>query len=261
MVLSERWKENKISSVQDIPWTEQVPVVVFEKDTGFKAIVNANTKETITIATNVYQPVQHREVYEKMQELSNYKVNTAYLYSQGRRMMIELREAKIVKRELLPGDYFENRIRIFNSYDGTMALSLQSYGIRLVCTNGMVAPTLVSSYRKIHAFQNIDLEQIEKYAALATELWGETKELMRAATQKIVNVNEVLAKFNFLPKKYTKIVQENLDANESVYDIWNELTRTISHDLAPNVGTNNLVETQKYANTIFKLLKPMEVTV
>jgi hypothetical protein len=250
-----KWKESTIDSIHNIPWVQTVPVIIHNKDTGYKAIVNQETQDTISIVSQAYQPIQHHDVYNTIASLKDYKVFGASIYRLGRMMMIELKESNPIQHELIPGDYFENRIRIFNSYDGSKALSVQSYGIRLVCTNGMVAPTLVHSYHKVHAFQNIDLAEVEKHIELAAELWGESKELIQAANKTTIDVNEVLEKFNFLPKKYTKIVRENLSQKETVYDTWNELTRTISHDMKPHVGTNNLVESQREVNKIFQLVK------
>jgi len=251
----EKWKEAKIESIYNIPWIQTIPITLYDKDTGYKAIVNPETKDTISIVSNAYQPIQHHDVYDAVDKLGEYKICNASIYRRGRIMMIEVEEKSPIKQELLPGDYFHNRIRVFNSYDGSKALSVQSFGIRIICTNGMIAPVTVHNYHKVHAFQNIDLAEVEKNIELAKELWGESKELIRAATKVDINVAEVMEKFNFLPKKYTKIALENLDAKETVYDTWNELTRVVTHEMQPHISTNNLVETQKEVNKIFQLVK------
>jgi len=254
----ERWKEAKIESIHSIPWIQTVPVIVENKESGYKAIINPETKDTISIVTNAYQPIQHHDVYDTVSQLKDYTINTASIYRHGRIMMIELSERSPIKQELLPGDYFENRIRIFNSYDGTKALSVQAYGLRLICKNGMIAPVSIHSFHKVHAFQNIKLEDIEKNVEFAKEFWMESRELIRAATKTEINVAEVMEKFNFLPKKYTKIVLENLNVKETVYDTWNELTRVVTHEMQSKISTNNLIDTQREVNKIFKLVKVVE---
>jgi len=251
----EKWKEAKIESIHNIPWIQTVPVIVYGKDSGYQAVVNSETKDTISIMSGIYQPVQHRDVYDRISKLNDYTICSASIYRRGRMLMVEVEETSPQKQELLPGDYFTNRIRLFNSYDGTTALSVQSWGIRLVCKNGMVAPVQIHSYHKVHAFDNIDLAEVEKHIELAKELWGESKELIQAASKTEINVAEVMEKFNFLPKKYTKIVLEHLGPKETVYDTWNELTRTVTHDMGTSISTNNLVETQKEVNKIFQLVE------
>jgi len=251
----EKWKEAKIESIFNIPWIQTVPVIIENKESGYKAIINPETKDTISIVTNAYQPIQHRDVYDVVAKLNKYKIKTASIYRHGRMLMVEIEERSPVKQELLPGDYFENRIRIFNSYDGTRALSVQAYALRLVCKNGMIAPVSIHSFHKVHAFQNINLEEVERHVELASNLWIESRDLIRAATKTEINVAEVMEKFYFLPKKYAKMVVESLDTKATVYDTWNAMTNVISHEMEPKISTNNLVETQKEVNKIFQLVK------
>jgi len=253
------WKESSIKSIHEIPWAQEVPIIIHKKESGYKALVNDKTKETISVVTDTYQPVQHRDVWEQANKYKNYKISNGRIFNRGRTLMIEISDVKPVKRELIPGDYLESKVRIFNSYDGTRALTVQSYGLRLVCSNGMVAPTLVSNYRKIHAYQNIDISEIGKAIQLGMEFWEGNKLLFQRAAKMTVDVGKTLKPLtNVIAKKYMKIVEDNLQTKETLYDVWNELTRTITHDMQPNVNTDNLVYTQQQVN---RILKPLEAVV
>lgn len=250
-----KYEETVIGSVQDIPFVSKTPIIIHEKDSGYQAIVNEDTKDTISIVSNDYQLVPHLDVWKEIQKQDALKVNTATLCKGGRVMMIELVEKSPVKVELFPGDYMEKRVRVFNSYDCSRALSVQSYAMRLVCSNGMIAPVTIDEYRKVHAYSSIAVGEISKHIELAMEAWQFSSGLIASAAKLTVKVEDALQHVNKLPDKYIQIVTGNLGQQESVYDIWNELTRTISHDVAPNVQVRRVVKMQQYVNKVFDLVK------
>ena len=179
-------KESTIKSIHEIPWVAEVPIKVYRKESGYKALVNDKTKKTISIVSNAYQPIQHKDVWDEASKHKKYKIVKGQLYNRGRVFMIEIIDRKPAKVELVPGDYMESRVRIFNSYDGSKALTVQSYGIRLVCSNGMVAPVMLSQFRKAHVYQNIQVPEIGKAIELGMAVWqGNTDYLVY--TQQQVN--------------------------------------------------------------------------
>lgn len=243
-----------IKTIDDIPIVREAPVRVLGKNTEYKAIVDQD-KETVSIVSNNYQLVQHRDIWQKIQEMKNLKVKKAVIYRDGKILHVELAEVRPKKIEMIDGDYMTRRIRIFNSYDLTHALSVQSFGIRLVCTNGMIAPVFTERFRGRHTYDSIDIDELNKYIKVAFEIWATTGSLLRRAEKMIVPVEDVLKYMKYLPKKYHKIIVENLDKKESVYVIWNETTRTITHDMTKNMQTGSLIRHQQEANNIFKILK------
>jgi hypothetical protein len=248
-----KMKEISIHNIQGIPVVFQQDIELFDKPTGYKALVDEKTKETVSIVTDKYQPIQHRAVWIEAEKQKNYMIKTAQLYNKGKSFMIELKERTPHKVELLPGDYLERGVRLFNSYNCTKALTVESYGLRLVCMNGMVAPMGIQRYHKAHVYNNIDINELGKYIELAMEAWVSSKEVFKKATQISMNVDKAIEKIGYLPKKYAKIITENLSKKETLYDIWNEVTRTITHDMAPNVSTNILVYAQKQANKVLTM--------
>jgi len=250
------WKESTIKSINEIPWVSEEPVIIHKRESGYKALVNDKTKDTISIVTDTYQPIQHQDVWKEAVKHKKYKIKTGQLYNNGRIFMMEIVARKPAKIELLPNDFMEASVRIFNSYDGSKALTVQSYGLRLVCSNGMVAPTTISHFKKVHAHQNIQVPEIGKAIELGMEVWTGNTDIFQKASKLTVNVEETINPLqNIMAKKYLKIVSENLSPKESLYDVWNELTRTVTHDMAPNVNTDNLVYTQQQINKVFNVLE------
>jgi len=243
-----------VKNIGDIPTVEEAPVRVLGKNTDYKAIVNSD-KETVSIVSKNYQLVQHRDIWKKIHEMKQLKVKDAVIYRDGKVLLVELAESRPKKLELLEGDYMTRRIRIFNSYDLTHALSVQSYGVRLVCTNGMIAPAFTERFRGRHTYNSINIGELNKYIKVAFEVWATTNKLFKKAEKTIVPVKDALKYMKYLPKKYQKIIIENLNKKENVYVIWNESTRTIAHDMTKNMQTASLVRHQRQANNLFKILK------
>jgi len=243
-----------VKNIGDIPTVKEAPVRVLGKNTDYKAIVNSD-KETISIVNKNYQLVEHRDIWKKIQEMKQLKVKEAVIYHNGKVLLVELAEVRPKKLELLEGDYMTRRIRIFNSYNLTYALSVQSYGVRLVCTNGMIAPAFTERYSARHTSNNINIDELNKHINVAFEVWATTGNLFKKAEKTIVPVKDALKYMKYLPKKYQKIIVENLNKKENVYVIWNESTRTITHDMAKNMQTASLVRHQRQANNLFKILK------
>ena len=248
-------QEYVMKTLKSVPLVKEEPVLILGKKTDYKAIVDTDTTETLSIVSNDYQLLQHKEVYETIQNMGKYSFRDATLFNKGKALMIELEPAKNTKIELLPGDYIEPRVRIFNSYDKSRALSVQSFGLRLVCSNGMMAPGFSDIYHRSHMHQNIDIDMLSKQIDIAFVAWNNTPEILKKATQVEVEVGVVVDGIRHFSDKYKKIVTEHLDEKATVYDLYNELTRTITHDIAPNISTDRLVYLQKQANTVFKYVE------
>ncbi len=86
------------------------------------------------------------------------------------------------------------------------------------------------------------------------EAWTQSGELLRLSAKQMVETKKTIEGLQF-PKKYTQIILEHLDAKESVYTVWNEITRAITHDVSPNIQTAGLLELQYKANSVFQLVK------
>ena len=244
------WQKN-ILNAEQIPIVSEQPVYILGKESNYKAIID-DKKEPLSIVSHIYNTTQHRDVYKYATSLDKYRLVKSQLIKGGRVLMVELEDYG--RDELLEGDYFTPRVRLFNSYDRSTGLSVQSYGLRLVCDNGMIAPAFSKTFHHKHTYNNLNLHHIPEYIERAMQSWDVAKETLAKAHRTNIKVEDALSYVKTLPKKYTKIVQENLGYKENVYDIWNELTRTITHDVGNKVATTTFISYQQLTNNVFKCL-------
>jgi len=250
-----------LKELKQIPAAEEQPVKIRNKDTNYKAIIDPKTNTTFAIVSKDYQLTQHQEVWKQVIKNKKYKIESAAIFKKGRVMMIELIPVEETKIELLPKskDYLQPRVRIFNSYDSTKALSVQGYGMRLICSNGATAPGMTTRYKRRHAFKNIDLKVLDKQIDLALASWTTSAATLQKSASTTVLIKDALKELGKFPKKYTEIALSNLKKDkDTLYNIWNALTSAITHDMQPNVSTGTLVKYQNRVNRIFNLLNDPE---
>jgi len=242
----------KLNSINEIPPVTEVPIIINNHDTHHKAVVDANTNETIVIIPSKYQFIPHRVVAEQASQIEGLEIADIILMDNGKRLYLELTSKD--KFELLPQDYIERRVRIINYYDRNACLKVEPYAIRLVCENGMTAAKVLSQHR-IQAFgKNIFKGEMEQAIKESFDAWLQVKPILEKAQQTTVSVKDFVAEFgNILPKKYMKLVLDNLGEQETVYEIWNQLTYVISHHLEPKVQKQCLIGAQKKVNKILTL--------
>lgn len=250
-------QEYVIENVKQIPEVRIEPVKVLNQPVReFKAIVSNDDDNLLHVVGKDYQLTQHRDVYNMVASLRNYKIESATLYRSGRVLCIEVIPNDVDTIEFIPKDGFHPMARIINSYDLTRALSVASYGLRLVCSNGMVAPVFTKRYRRHHSFSNISLKDVANAVKIAMNAWIESKDIIRRANNVRVDSEEAIKSLQY-PKKYTeRMVKEVETPEDTVYNIWNGITWVISHQVQDNVQTDRLIEFQQTANKIFDLVKP-----
>lgn len=227
---------------------------------GFKAIVNSDGK-TIAVQKKTYQLVQHRDVVSEL--LNNddfkqkYKIVQATIYKSGCVMMLEIQPLHEQRVELVPGDFLAPSVRVFNSYDSTKALIVESFGMRLICSNGAVAPAGVDRFHKTHTHQNANILELNAQIEKAMETWKVSAGTLQKAYTKVVDVEDTLKLLKNFPEKYRKIVIQNLRRNDTLYNLWNALTNCITYETS--VSTSTLVNYQNMVNKIFNVLNDPEV--
>ena len=246
-------KELVLDDVKKIPKVDEVPLIAHERDTGCKAIVDLSTMETICVVKKDNQIIQHQQVYNEVSKLENYVIKRTLFMNGGQKMMIEVTERTPKKIELLPNDFLECGARIFNDYGKSRGLSVAGYGMRLICENGVVAPK-VGRKMQIFAYGTSEFaKELEEQIAASIAVWQDTTEIMERANETTVHVKDILEDIDFLPKKYMKIVTDKLKDEETLYNIWNEYTRVITHEIGPKVKTQGLLSLQKMENKILTI--------
>jgi hypothetical protein len=226
---------------------------------NFKSIINTEGQE-IAVQKKTYQLVQHKDVVtELLNDLnfqSKYKIVDAVIYKSGCVMMLEIVPLIEQSVEIVPGDVIQPSVRIFNSYDSTKALTVESFGMRLICKNGAVAPGGVDRFHKTHTHQNININQIFPAIEKAIATWSVSAVTLRKAYTKIVDVEDTLKLLKNFPEKYLKIVKADLRRNDTLYNVWNALTSCITREMS--VSTSTLVNYQRMVNKIFNVLNDPE---
>lgn len=102
-----------------------------------KAIVRNDNKAVIGIVGKDYQPIQNNVAFAMFDVLCKKhgaKYVKAMEINNGSRTCLQ---ARLLTGEVKKGDIVENRITIFNSFDGSHGFSIFSTPYRLVCLNGM----------------------------------------------------------------------------------------------------------------------------
>jgi len=246
-------KEVILENGSKLPKVDEVPLMAHERDTGTKAIVDLTTMETICVVKKDNQIIQHKQVFDEVSKLENYVIKKVLLMNNGRKMMIEITERMPKKIELLPNDFLECGAHIFNDYGKSRGLSVAGFGTRLICENGVVAPKH-GKKMQIFAYGTSEFsKELEEQIDASLSVWINVGELMKRANETKVHVKDILENIDFLPKKYMKVVTDNLKDEETLYNIWNEYTRVITHVIGPKVKTQGLLSLQKRANKILSI--------
>lgn len=251
-----KWEEVKLESPNKVSPIEEVKLEAHDRDTGFKAVVDKTTMNTICVIPDAYAIIPHAKVLEQVTNLKNYTIKEIILSLNGRMLMVDVTEREPKKIELLPNDYLECGARITNDYGRSRGLSIQGYATRLVCSNGVVAPTRSASI-PIEAFGTDKFAiEIEEKINKALNVWVEEAELFKLAHAKKVHTKDILPEHTFLPKKAMEEITGKLKDEETVYDIWNAFTFVIQHTLAEKKQKLNVIGLQRRANKILEVAVP-----
>ena len=250
-----KWEEVEIKKADEVPLVDEVTLVAHERETGYKAIVNRQNMETICVVPATHQIVQHNHVLREVQKLDNFVIRKKNLTKNNKMLMVELTEREPKKIELMPKDYLEVGVRVFNDYGKNAGLSVQAFGTRLACMNGVVAP----KYGQKIPIQAFGTEEFSKEMSIrineAFKAWEDasTNEIFERAAKTTVSVKDILEDHSFLPKKYMEEVIKQLKDKETLYDIWNAYTQVITHKMAPNIKNIGTINLQKRANKVLTI--------
>ena len=250
-----------IEADDKIPTIEEVELEAHDRDTGHKAVVDKSTMDTICVVPKDNYIIQHKHVLEELRKLDNFKINNILLSKAGARMEVELREIEPNKIELLPDDFLECGAKVYNDYSIPRGLSVSGFGMRLVCSNGMVAPK-VSRKMAVYAYgtNEFSTELLDQLNACFA-IWQDpiVLETIKEAAETEVSVKDIIIEHDFLPGKYMKDVVDKLKDKASLYDIYNAFTEVITHTIAPNIKSEAATGLLRRANKI--IMPQLKVTI
>jgi hypothetical protein len=244
-------KETTISSNDQIPLVAEEKLSAFDRPTGYKAIVDQTNMSTLCIVRNNQHFIQHKTVFDELQKMKKYDIKKAMLLRDGIVLVVELGEHIPLNIEIFPEDEMECRAYVMNVYDKARGLSVLGGGFRLTCTNQLTAMER-SKRMNVDAYGTSQFsDELEELIQHALASWTDDIEIIREAKEKVFSVKDVIQKHSFLPKKHIETITGNLHDQEPLFNIWNEYTRTITHDISP-ILTNHepLLSMQKRANKI-----------
>jgi len=250
-------RETVVGTPLEIPLVSEYPVFVdtggsnFKEAVGWKAIVESITERPISIVSQRYSVVQHREVATEVVdycEQRGYGIERIMLLQRGAKLMIEVTSGDVVE---IDGDEIEKRCLVYNSYNSTKSLSVLTAGMRLVCSNGLVAPGFVERLRKVHVFKFFEIAKINQTIEAGFKAWDISRDVLEKAVVTTVDTAKVL-EFVKLPETYLKVAKERLAPRDNLNEIWNCLTQILTHEAG--CGENTRIEYYKEANKVFQFL-------
>jgi hypothetical protein len=136
---------------------------------AYRGVRRKDTSQVVSIVSDRYQLVQHREVAEAVHAVGEalerpvldanapaFPREQIRLFAGGRRM--EIRLVVGTRYELAPGESVYPGIRVMNSLDGSWAVRAEGTGVRIACANQLYAGmhSLVE-LREVHLSSETDL--------------------------------------------------------------------------------------------------------
>ncbi len=160
-----------VATLEQVPLYDLVPVhgPQGEPLEAYRGVRRKDTTQVVSIVSDRYQLVQHREVAEAVhaigEALEQPNLDTTApafpreqirLFAGGRRM--EIRLVVGTRYELAPGESVYPGVRVMNSLDGSWAVRAEGTGVRIACANQLYAGmhSLVE-LREVHLSSETDL--------------------------------------------------------------------------------------------------------
>jgi len=180
------------------------------------------------VFTDKYTAIDHTEILSKMAEYG-FQPETEVHYSLDPELLVfkipdYTRGFGSGEDRIIPG------ISVANSEVGVLALSIEAYFYRLVCSNGMIAKTEVTS-----RFKHISRRALEEFPGILKQVVDESEQSQRQltiSTQTRVDAPlETIAVFGWqfqLAKKEIELVQHSWEAEQgfTMFHVINAYTRS-----------------------------------
>ena len=123
--------------------TKAVPIydIHGKKIEGYQRLMRPDTGDTLSIMTDQYKLVQHKDAMLPAVDTlgrDGWTVKASRIQRHGASAYVEL--IRVDRAVTVVGQRVGERILMRNTYDGTSQLSFQVGGIVLICSNGSVVP-------------------------------------------------------------------------------------------------------------------------
>lgn len=166
---------------------------------GWKAIYNTTDGRIAAIVTDKYQLVQHRDFFSTaLEAIKNLDLEVGHVSVKDARERVDF-EVVPVDAEIFGGERIALGLRLSNSINASIGARVEAYGLRLVCTNGLIGRTVFGGKSMIHVGENISVERvadgIEEVIPIAKA--NLNKVVLSASSAQVGNAKEVLEEAGF----------------------------------------------------------------
>jgi len=223
--------------VEKVKVSEILPGYSTNKQKDYAIITKVDGKpKLLNLCSKGYQLVENETIISHARyllELSGFNTQLTYTHYDNSKFFIDLTlDVKKFGFGLEIGkkkDILVPKLRLVNSYDGSIKYNASASILRLVCTNGLTMPVAISSFRKRHTKQ---LEG-DKAVEMAIEM-----------IQKII--------------ESTDIITESWDqlVDQTVVDIEDRVMEVIENTGFPITLAENVIEKVVEEQKIFNLPRP-----
>jgi hypothetical protein len=191
---------------------------------GKQAIVRVDTDEVLSIVSDRYEVTQHQEIFEAFNSIKELEYVKSSQTSDGGVCFwnFNIKNPDKSIYEVKKGDIVSFSIRAFNSHNFLTGRGGELYANRLICTNGMVMPTYISSISFKHMNNNaigkIDsqIEQLSSKTTEMVEIWKQWLTFKPDTTK----INAFVNKLDIHEHKIEEI-QEKMYSSNSLWEIYN----------------------------------------
>ncbi len=215
----------------------------------YKAIVRADTNETIAVVRNTYKLVRNEDLIQSLlYQLAS--LNTpffinpqlSYVENSRMRLMITFPNYKLKDSE---SDIYLS-LFIENSYDMTSGVRVFFGCVRQVCSNGLVinAGTIAKAYGR-HT-KNFSFENLQEKLDLVKEHFPIIQHRIRTL-EKLPVTREIVFQIseNISKRLAEKVIEESEYEKISQWALLNRVTNHISHVMDQPLRTKNLEHVSK----------------
>lgn len=256
-----------VAEEQEVQRVETVSGVSADVD-GWKVIYNKTDDRVATIPTEKYQLVQHKEFFSQVLDaVEELEFDVKHVNVKDARERVDF-EIIPVNAPTFNGEQVAVGIRASNSIDTTIAARIQAYGLRLVCTNGLMGRTVFGGESLIHVAENISTEKIrdaiEEVLPIAEERLGEV--VSAAIDTKVDNAKRVLEDAGFGGRYVDEIVEKfyqgtidretgEVKGDLSAWSIYCASTEVIERGHAPDITEKTREDLHRKANRLLPVAR------
>lgn len=208
-------------------------------------IVDHDNKRVLGVFDSGYKLVKHEEVLDAFHEVIQQDEFLGNYFCDGKRMHVYYYPDDWERRVQVGHDMQDKDrgdedevllgFRVTNSVDGSNALKASLIGFRQICSNGMWGEELIErEYQRHTSSLSVDTFKKELDNMIEFDLDDITKKIERSSEfhAETENVLDLLR----LPKSLKEEIQKRVPDATTLWDIYNEATKLITHGYREEKG-------------------------